>query len=111
MVAVRRPIIAQTCRTQIRKTLMETMLGTHATCVRDAQAASSIYSGATVCQLPDSALGYDRHDLPEVAPFGNYMTVVFPHPEWGDRSGDYTSDFHGTQNSPWKDSWTYGPRA
>ena len=46
-------------------------------------------------QLHDSTVGYDSHDLDEKAPFGNtWLTVVFPHPEWGDHSANYASDFH-----------------
>ena len=45
-------------------------------------------------QLADGAVGYDEHDLPELAPFGSpFLTVVFPHPDWGPRAGDYASDY------------------
>ena len=45
-------------------------------------------------QLADGAVGYDPHDLPELAPFGApFLTVVFPHPDWGPRAGDYASDY------------------
>ncbi|KAB2927459.1 MAG: hypothetical protein F9K25_14175 [Candidatus Contendobacter sp.] len=45
-------------------------------------------------QLLDSAAGYDEHDLPKLAPFGTpYLTVVFPHPDWGLKAGDYASDY------------------
>ena len=31
-------------------------------------------------------------DLPEMAPFSTpYLTIVFPHDDWGDRAGDYAS--------------------
>ncbi len=48
-------------------------------------------------QLPDSREGYDRHDLPELAPFGQpTLSVVFPHPDWGNKAGDYASDYRPT---------------
>jgi hypothetical protein len=46
-------------------------------------------------QLIGSIDGYDLRDLPEMAPFSSpYLTVVFPHPEWGEKAGDYASDYH-----------------
>ena len=51
-------------------------------------------------QLPDSAVGYDTHDLVKLAPFGSpYLTVVFPHPDWGTRAGDYASDYRSNRDS------------
>ncbi|MFZ1640433.1 MAG: hypothetical protein WAV07_03150 [Candidatus Contendobacter sp.] len=45
-------------------------------------------------QLADGAVGYDARDLPELAPFGQpWLTVVFPHPDWGKNAGDYASDY------------------
>ncbi len=47
--------------------------------------------------LKDAKLGLDPHDLPELAPFANdYLTIVFPHPEWRTGAWAYTTDFHGT---------------
>jgi hypothetical protein len=46
-------------------------------------------------QLSGSEDGYDMRDLPELAPHTSpYLTVVFPHDDWGDRADNYTSDFH-----------------
>ena len=46
-------------------------------------------------QLADSVAGYDRHDLIELPPFDTpYLTLVFPHPDWADKAGDYATDFH-----------------
>ena len=46
-------------------------------------------------QLQDSSVDFDSHDLEEKAPFGDtWLTVVFPHPDWGDHSANYASDFH-----------------
>ena len=51
--------------------------------------------GNVLGQLYDSSAGKDSHDLIELAPFGEiYLTIVFPHPEWGDDAGDYSSDYH-----------------
>lgn len=42
--------------------------------------------------------GYDPRDLAELPPFGKpYLTLAFPHPDWGPRAGDYASDFRGAQ--------------
>jgi hypothetical protein len=44
--------------------------------------------------MSDSINTYDSHDLIEMAPFGTpYLTLVFPHPEWGAKAGDYTTEF------------------
>jgi hypothetical protein len=49
-------------------------------------------------QLCTAADGYDPCDLAELLPFGKpYLTLVFPHPEWGPKAGDYASDFRGAQ--------------
>ncbi len=59
-------------------------------------------------QLPDSADGWDRHDLIELDPFGDhYLTVVFPHGDWGQRAGDYATDFHALGAGPHRDRWTF----
>ncbi|MCP4660924.1 MAG: hypothetical protein GY856_36445 [bacterium] len=50
--------------------------------------------GNLLGRLSDSLDDYDYHDLPEMPPFGTpYLTIVFPHPEWEDYPGDYTSDY------------------
>lgn len=49
-------------------------------------------------QLLNAQAGYDPQDLLELPPFGTpYLTLVFPHPEWGARAGDYASDFRPAQ--------------
>ncbi len=60
-------------------------------------------------QLPDSVFGYDDHDLRNLAPpFSPYMRVVFPHPEWGNRAGDYSSDFRSIRdNRKGHNEWTF----
>ena len=58
-------------------------------------------------QLSDSVVEYDSHDLPELSPFSApYLSIVFPRPDWGERSGDYTSDFH-SQQTKIKDEWYF----
>ena len=55
-----------------------------------------------------SSDGKDKHDLQELPPFGpSYLTIVFPHTDWGDNSGNYASDFH--RRKPWRlgDEWTF----
>jgi hypothetical protein len=45
-------------------------------------------------RLDDSLDGWDSHDLVEMPPIGPpYLTIVFPHPEWGAHAGDYTTDY------------------
>jgi len=51
-------------------------------------------------QLADSAVGYDAHDLPKLTPFGTpFLTVVFPHPDWGLHASDYASDYRPDHDS------------
>ncbi len=63
-------------------------------------------------QLPDSHRGYDPHDLQELAPFGTpYLTVVFPHDNWGDHAGDYASDYHLARPASQPDEWRFDVRS
>ncbi len=67
--------------------------------------------GNVLGHLYDSKITKDSHDLIEMAPFGdNYLTIVFPHPEWGEDAGDYTSDYHhpDAYNA---DEWTFEVRS
>ncbi|UZR30044.1 FG-GAP repeat protein [Methylococcus mesophilus] len=51
-------------------------------------------SGNILGQLPDAKAGYDAYDLAEPAPFAApYLTLVFPHKDWGDKAGAYASDY------------------
>jgi len=36
--------------------------------------------------------GYDRLDVEEAPPISPYISLFFPHPEWGKNKGDYTQD-------------------
>lgn len=61
--------------------------------------------GNLLGQLPDSVQGFDSHDLPELPPFGDsFLTLVFPHGDWGAQAGDYTTDFHavGSRTDDWQ---------
>ncbi len=60
-------------------------------------------------QLIDALPGYDSHDLPEMPPFSEaYLTIVFPHPDWGTQAGDYASDFRAVKrNADAGDNWTF----
>ncbi len=71
-----------------------------------ASADGMVDPGNVLGQLPDSATGYDAHDLIELPPIGErYLTVVFPHGDWGARSGDYSTDFHALGRGSHRDSW------
>jgi hypothetical protein len=49
-------------------------------------------------QLLGARNGRDPRDLAELPPFGTpYLTLVFPHAEWGASAGDYASDFRSAQ--------------
>lgn len=55
--------------------------------------------------------GYDARDLTEMAPFATpYLTLVFPHPEWGPKAGDYATDFRPALGKRLQD-WTFEVRA
>lgn len=63
-------------------------------------------------QLEDAAVGYDRYDLPELAPaYQPYLTVVFPHPDWGAKAGDYASDYRPTNRGLPAASWRFEIRS
>jgi hypothetical protein len=63
--------------------------------------------------LRDARRGYDRHDLMEMPPFGaDYLTIVFPHPDWGEQAGDYASDFHRLPRDRRNgDAWRFAVRS
>ena len=67
-------------------------------------------TGNVLGQLKDSKRSYDLHDLKELSPFATpYLTIVFPHPDWGDHAGDYASDFLGIRGR--SHSWTFEVRS
>jgi hypothetical protein len=50
--------------------------------------------GNILGRLEGAADGFDGFDLAEIPPIGPpYLTIVFPHPEWGGSAGDYTVDY------------------
>ena len=66
--------------------------------------------GALLGQLSDAQTGFDAHDIAKMAPFtAPYLTLVFPHPEWGSNAGDYASDFHPVDLNA--HSWSFEVRA
>ena len=66
--------------------------------------------GALLGQLSDAKTGFDAHDIPKMAPFtAPYLTLVFPHPDWGSNAGDYGSDFHPVDLNA--HSWSFEVRA
>ena len=80
---------------------------------------------AVLGQLQDSQSGYDLHDLWKMPPFSvpyldlwemplfspPYLTLVFPHSDWGDRAGDYASDYRGVDEQADGDTWTFEVRS
>lgn len=57
-------------------------------------------------QLKESLSGYDSHDLIELPPFAApYLTLVFPHPDWEEKAGNYATDFH--QRKGWRQVWYF----
>jgi len=64
--------------------------------------------GNVLGMLKSSIDGYDTHDLKELPPFGSfYLTIVFPHTDWGDNGGDYASDFHKRKHWRTGDEWMF----
>jgi len=60
-------------------------------------------------QLADSVDGYDSHDVELFPPFGDTMlTVVFPHPDWGQHAEDYVRDFRRRKRL---DEWRFEVRS
>ncbi|MDG4597210.1 MAG: S8 family serine peptidase [Candidatus Contendobacter sp.] len=62
--------------------------------------------GNLLGRLSDSVEGPDQHDLKELSPFdtSKFLTIVFPHSDWGAYAGDYTSDYRAVTkrgNSEW----------
>ena len=63
-------------------------------------------------QLKSSVSDHDQHDLKELDPFSSpYLSVVFSHPDWGDRAADYSSDYHGVMDESTGDSWDFEVRS
>ena len=63
-------------------------------------------------QLPDAAVDHDDNDLPKLAPFGQpYLSVVFPHLDWGSQADDYASDYHPNRDAQGRglpaDAWRF----
>ena len=54
-----------------------------------------------------SSDGYDDADVYELTPMpADYLMLYFPHPEWGDRTGNYTQDVRSNDLSNWKE-WPF----
>ncbi|MBN2089144.1 Ig-like domain-containing protein [candidate division KSB1 bacterium] len=47
----------------------------------------------------DAAVGHDMNDFSEVPPFDQYVSLCFPHPEWGDFAGGYSGDFRHPEDA------------
>lgn len=63
-------------------------------------------------QMAGTQAGFDLRDLDAMAPFAKpYLTLVFPHPEWGDKAGDYSADFRPPQPRGKPVDWLFEVRA
>lgn len=66
--------------------------------------------GLLLGQLTDAQPGHDPNDQSKMAPFAKpYLMLVFPQPGWGDKKGDYATDFRPVTGQP--DTWTFEIRA
>jgi hypothetical protein len=59
-------------------------ISAHIQNARDTQTLAAVRS--------DAAIGWDEFDLPEAPVIGEYVSVYFPHPEWGQIASNYTTD-------------------
>ncbi|MEK8095465.1 hypothetical protein WOC76_23685 [Methylocystis sp. IM3] len=72
--------------------------------------AKAVKARATLGQFPGSVVGYDGADLATMAPFAApWLTLVFPHADWGAKAGDYATDFRAFDNAPGQ--WLFEMRA
>lgn len=63
-------------------------------------------------QQPGTKIGYDADDLVELPPFGTpYLTIVFPHPDWGDHKGNYTTDYRPSEGGSAARAWNFEIRS
>ncbi len=57
--------------------------------------------GNLIGRLNDSRDGHDTHDLDErPADFNPHLTLVFPHHDWDNHAGDYTTDYRALERNP-----------
>jgi CSLREA domain-containing protein len=64
-------------------------------------------------RLEGASIGWDAKDLPEMPPPSfatTWLTVVFPHADWGERAGSYTTDFRPFDRLR-GDSWDFEVRS
>jgi len=77
--------------------------------VRLQATALGVTAHARIGQLPDSLETWDLHDAEHMPSFEEHqLSVVMPHPEWGEFAGDYVRDYH-----PWSrtDAWRFEVRS
>ena len=73
-------------------------------------------NGNVLGRLHDSLDGQDSHDLAEIPPpdgsMGDrYLSILFPHPEWGGSYDGYASDFRtAVADETQGDSWIFEVR-
>ncbi len=69
--------------------------------------------GNVLGYLASAKSAKDSHDLPEMAPppppMGDrYLSIVFPHPEWGGDMPDYNSDFRAVPSGSMREeNWNF----
>lgn len=57
--------------------------------------------GNLIGRLNDSLDRHDAHDLDErPADFNPHLTLVFPHHDWDNHAGDYTTDYRALERNP-----------
>jgi hypothetical protein len=68
--------------------------------------------GNLLGRLSDSVEGPDQHDLKELSPFdtSKFLTIVFPHSDWGAYAGDYTSDYRAVAKGG-SSEWSFEVRS
>ncbi len=72
---------------------------------------SLVDDGNLLGRITGGADGHDGYDLEEMpATFPPYLTLVFPHPDWGPDAGDYTVDYRQARPGATGD-WAFEARS
>lgn len=62
----------------------------------------------TIAVAPDARMDYDRHDRFEPPPIGEYVSLYFPHPDWGPYEGAFHRDVRPPTGAV--HSWSFAVR-
>jgi len=69
-------------------------------------------AGNVLGEVAGAGHGHDPYDLPELEPFAaDFLTVVFPHPDWGDHAGDFTTDLRPVPADDALERWRFEVRS